>query len=327
MAGPSDLFSLLSARYGIGTALSLMSLFGGEGNAASKGFGAGQAASGGLTGLSSLTGNPLLGQIGSTLGTLGGLAGLGYGASQLAGAGPTPEKGVAAGQLGVQALPAIEGGITGGWSGLASGLKTGGLGALGGWGGQQLGGLAFGKSRESGLGGGAGAGTGALVGTLLFPGIGTLLGGLLGGFGGEGLGSLFAPKPTTGTLFRGELGNVFSQIPALKGTDTSKYQAPNPTNPLDYSMYQPGAVTAGKQLGQLLSAYAPTGKKSPDNYALQAENILLNKFGNTLPDILSQVLPRLQPQGGTMASAPTAPSSAGYLGPYYPQQVAQKQVS
>lgn len=98
-------------------------------------------------------------------------------------------------------------------------------------------------------------------------------------------------KPTTGTMFRGELGRVLPQV-GIKGADLNRYNI----DPAAYNALSPAAREAGMKLGTLLSGYTGDAKKNPNAYSIQASNILLNKYGNDLPTILNQVLPMLQPQ-------------------------------
>jgi hypothetical protein len=119
-------------------------------------------------------------------------------------------------------------------------------------------------------------------------------------------------------MFRKELGGIFDKIPALKGTDLTKYNMPTG----GYGSFKPEEVTAAQQLGQILAAYAPSGKKNADAYALQAENVLLNRYGNNTSSMLSQILPLLggkQPAGTpataaqpTSAQPATAPASTAF---------------
>jgi hypothetical protein len=93
------------------------------------------------------------------------------------------------------------------------------------------------------------------------------------GFGGY--------KPTTGTMFRKEAGSIFDRIPQFKGTDTSKYNI----DPTTYNALPQSVRDAAAKLGTGLSGLAPHSKSSPNAYAIQLQNMLLNRFGANLPNI------------------------------------------
>lgn len=99
-------------------------------------------------------------------------------------------------------------------------------------------------------------------------------------FGGKALSMLgIGSKPTTGTSFRNEVGSVFDRIPALKGTDTGAYN-------IDMTKYNglPQAVRdAAMRIGTQLAGTTPSAKSNPNAYAIQIQNMLLNRFGANLP--------------------------------------------
>ena len=133
------------------------------------------------------------------------------------------------------------------------------------------------------------------------PVVGKPLGGMLRMFG-------LGTKPTEGTTFRRELGSVFNQVPVLKGTDLTKYNI----DPAAYNAFSPQVKDSAQKLGEILAAYAPEGKADPKAYAIQAQNILLNRFGAQTPDILNQLLPILRgQQAGATTTAGAAPTAAG----------------
>src|SRR5262249_36627193 len=79
-------------------------------------------------------------------------------------------------------------------------------------------------------------------------------------------------KPTTGTMFRNEIGQVFNQVPELKGTDTSKYNI----DPNAYNAIDPGVRARAQALAGQLETYAPDSKKNPEAYQNQIVAMLLN---------------------------------------------------
>ena len=118
-------------------------------------------------------------------------------------------------------------------------------------------------------------------------------------------------EPTTGTIFRNELSQIMKQIPQLKGSDTSKYN-------IDQGVYEaltPEAKAAGAALGALLMGESPTGAKNKDAYGIQAQNVVLNRYGNDTPEILKQILtpPPLTPALGAAPTSST-PGQAGWFG-------------
>ena len=82
-------------------------------------------------------------------------------------------------------------------------------------------------------------------------------------------------KPTTGTMFRNEVGSIFDRIPQLKGTPTGAYNIdPNAYNAL------PQAVRdQATKLSQQLAPLAPHSASNPQAYQNQLAAILLNRFG------------------------------------------------
>lgn len=312
-ASQNSLFSLLSARYGISTALQLMSLFGG-GNDFSKGLGATQLATSGLEGLGSLTGTPSLQNLGGYAPYVApgiAAAGLGYNLYNIAGnpnlstsqkigssavnAGESlaalygPQAPYVAAFIAAQAIggqmeksgsPQIR---AGGRQILAPLLPvTGFLDVLSGS-----------KSPRASF-------NNMITSMGEVPVVGKPLGGMLRMFG-------LGTKPTEGTTFRRELGSVFNQIPALKGTDLTKYNI----DPTAYNAFSPQVKDAAQKLGEILAAYAPEGKADPKAYAIQAQNILLNRFGAQTPDILTQLLPILSGKPSAPATSTAAPAAPG----------------
>lgn len=298
MADGSDnsLFSLLSARYGLGTALSLMSLFSPEASAAQKAFGGAQGTAQGLGGLGYLTGSPNVAALGKGLGQLAGTGAFGYNLYDIA-SNPNLSTGQKAGQAGIQAgelagslaIPYFGAGVaakavidqlrrSGSPQVAATGRALGGPalpveGLLSVIGGQQSPRAAFNSMVQN---------------IKEVPILGKPLGKMMGFFG-------LGTKPTQGHQFRTELENIFGQLAPLKGLRAGKYQKPTG----GYESFDPKAVTAAQQLGQILSAFTSTGKAKPQDYALQAENVLLNQYGNQMPQILAQLLPLLGPKPQT----------------------------
>lgn len=87
--------------------------------------------------------------------------------------------------------------------------------------------------------------------------------------------------PTTGTMFRREADRLLSQFPALQGTDTSRYNIP-----LDaYNALPLDVRTRARSLADQLIGYAPSAKSNPEAYAIQLQNMLLNRFGANLPQV------------------------------------------
>lgn len=317
----NPLFSLLAARYGVSTALNILGLLNPEASAANKAFGAGQAGSGALQGLGSLTANPGLSQLGQILGLTAGGAGLGYNIYNTA-TDPNLSSKQKAGQAALQtgegvtlAAPALAA------SGIAPALAP--LAVAAPYLAAAIAAQAVGGQMEKSGSPQIRAGGRQILAPLLpVMGFENVITGkqspraaanatiegmkqvpVLGGPVGKMLGFLgLGTKPTTGTMFRNELGSVFNQIPQLKGTDLTKYNI----DPAAFNAFSPDVQQAGSQLGQLLAAYAPSGKANPNAYAIQAQNILLNRFGNQAPQILSQVLPLLT--GGQPAQTPATPA-------------------
>jgi hypothetical protein len=297
MAAPTDLFSLLSARYGVSAALSLMSLFSPDAGGAQKAFGAAGALGTGAQAFGALSGNPSLSALGDSLGKGLGLAGAGYGLYQTA-TNPNLSTGQKVGHSGVQAGEAV-GSLLNPYVGagvaakaVIDQLRQSGSPQVAATG-RALGGPALPVEGLLSVLQGDASPRAAFNNMVTQIGQVPVVGGMLGsGLRMFGLGT----KPTTGTMFRNELGSVLNQIPSLKGADITKYGAPDQANTLNYSMYDPKAVTAGQQLGKILAAYAPSGKQNPDAYGLQAENILLGNYGNQLSSMLPQILAMLQPK-------------------------------
>lgn len=336
----NSLFSLFAARYGVNTALQLMSLLGYQGSDVGRGIGAGQAAGGGLQGLGYAFGSPELSQLGGKLGRAAGYAGAGYGIYKTATDPNLSTRQKAAGTsraVGDIALTAIP--VFGQFYGLARALGLVGQ-HLEGSGSPQVRGL--GRTLDYAA---EPAGVKGLWDTIGGKSPGAAFkdaGGMEGltldamgpvGWAMRGLGwrlpGLYH-EPTTGTKFRTELGSIFDKIPALKGSDLTKYNMPTG----GYGSFSPQAVTDAQKLGQILAAYAPSGKKSPDAYALQAENILLNRYGNDTSSILSQLLPALggkqptgtQPAIGTQptgAQPAAAPASTAFGSPGFATMIKQ----
>jgi hypothetical protein len=329
MAGASDLFSLLAARYGIGTAVSLMGLLSPGQSAAGKGFGATQAAGGALRGLGALSGNQGFSSVGQGLGTAAGLGGLGYGLYNTI-SDPRLSTGQKAGTSAVQAgegavalSPALAGATAGTALGpafaavapaapyLAAFLAAQALsGQLQKSGSPQL--RATGRAIGgpilpatglinviSGQQSPRAAANATIEGIKQTPIIGKVAGPMMKFIG-------LGTEPTTGTKFRRELGSVLGQIPQLKGADLTKYNI----DPAAFNALSPQVRQAGETLGKILAAYAPSGKKNPNAYAIQAQNILLNRYGNDLPGMLTQVLPMLTGQGQPPSAAGTPPAGA-----------------
>jgi len=81
-------------------------------------------------------------------------------------------------------------------------------------------------------------------------------------------------------------------IPQLKNTNLASYNI----DPSLYNSLTPDAREAGLQLGQFLSHYAGDAKKNPNAYAIQAQNMILNRYGDQTPTIANQIL---RPPPGT----------------------------
>jgi len=316
----NGLFSLLAARYGIGPALQLFGLISGQGSDFSKAIGATQLAKTGTQGLGYLLGNKGLSSLGGyapyvSPGIAG--AGLGYNLYNIAN-NPNLSTGQKIGQSSVNAatsLAALYGPQAPYVAAFIAAQAIGGKMQRSGSpqvraGGRQilapllpvsgfLDVLSGSKSPKESF-------NNMITQMGQVPVIGKPLGGMLRAFG-------LGTKPTTGTMFRRELSDILGQFPATKGTDVTKYNMPVG----GYGSFSPQSVTAAQQLGQILAAFAPSGRKNADAYALQAENVLLNRYGNTMPDILKQLLPLLrgeQPTGTQPPGAQTAAQAPGGLG-------------
>lgn len=333
----NPLFSLLAARYGVSTALNILGLLGAS-NASpvGQGLGATQAAGGALSGAGYLSGTPGLSQLGQGLGTAAGLGGLGYGLYNTI-TDPRLSTSQKAGQAGIQGAEgavALSPALAGATAGTAAAPVFAALApaapylaaflaaqAVGGQmeksgspqiraGGRQVLAPLLPITNFLSIIGGKqsprAAANATIEGMKQVPVVGGPLGKMFGLFG-------LGTKPTTGTLFRNELGSVLNQIPQLKGTDLTKYNI----DPNAYNAFSPDVQKAGMTLGQLLAAYAPSGKANPNAYAIQAQNILLNRFGNDLPTIMTQVLPLLtggKPAPTTSPATPTTPPAVGGFG-------------
>jgi hypothetical protein len=293
---PGLLFSLLAAKYGIGTALGFMPLFSGQATAPSKAFaGAGLAGSGAqLGGL--LSGNQSLSNIGKGIGTGLGLAGTGYGIYQTA-TNPnlsTRQKaghsGILAGEAaGSLAIPYFGAGVaakavidqlrrSGSPQVAATGRALGAPalpieGLLSVIGGDQSPRQAFNSMVEN---------------VKRVPILGKPAGAVMNFFG-------LGTKPTTGTMFRRELGNVLKNFPQIQGANLGLYNAPT----AGYEQYNPQTMDAVNKLAGILTGYTPHAKSNMPAYNLQAQNILLNTFGNQIPALLAATKP------AAPASAPT----------------------
>jgi hypothetical protein len=311
----NSIFSLLAARYGIGPALQLFSLFSGQGNDFSKGLGATQLAGQGIQGLGYLTGNTGL----QSLGGLGpyvppaiGAASLGYNLYNIAGnPNLSTKQKVGAGAVNAgESLAALYGPQAPYVAAFLAAQAVGGQMEKSGSpqiraGGRQilapllpvsgfLDVLSGSKSPRASF-------NNMITQMGQVPVIGKPLGGALRMFG-------LGTKPTEGHMFRSELEQIFGQLAPLKGLNAANYNMPAG----GYGSFSPQAVTDAQKLGQILAAYAPTGKSAPDAYALQAENVLLNKYGNQMPDIMKQLLPLLSGKQATASQpGPTVPAPAG----------------
>lgn len=118
------------------------------------------------------------------------------------------------------------------------------------------------------------AGNAMVAGMRNIPVLGGPIGSVLDAFG-------LGTKPTTGTMFRRELGSIFDRIPALKGTDPTKYN-------IDLNYYNSlpqSARDRARGYGDRFASLTPDARSNPNAYAIQAQNMLLNRFGANLPDI------------------------------------------
>lgn len=92
-------------------------------------------------------------------------------------------------------------------------------------------------------------------------------------------------KPTTGTMFRREFGSILPQV-GVKGANTTLYNAPS----AGYGSFDPKAVAAAQSLASTLTPYARDAKRNMPAYSLQAQNILLNNYGNNLPALAAKIM-------------------------------------
>lgn len=328
----NPLFSLLAARYGLGTALQLLNLVGGQQSPVGQGLGATQAAGTGLGGLGFAMGSPQLAELGRALGLAAGAGGLGYGLYSTL-SDPNLSAGQKAGTAALQSgegAVALSPAISAAVPAVAPALAP--LAAAAPYLAAFLATQAVGGAMEKSGSPQIRAGGRQVLAPLLpitnflnvvtgrqspraaanatiqqmgqVPVVGKPLGSVMRFFG-------LGTKPTQGHEFRTELESLFGQIPALKGLNASQYRIPT----AGYQSFDPKAVSAAEQLGKILAAYAPTGKAAPDQYALQTENILLNKYGNQMPQIMAQVLPLLggQAAGGTASATGAAPASGSMM--------------
>jgi hypothetical protein len=295
--GGSDLFSNLAARFGVPVALQLLALINPEASTGAKAVSGVNLAGTGAQAAGAASGSPTLAGVGQGIGTAAGLAGAGYGAYQAA-TNPNfsrqqqvghsgravadaimslliPYYGLARGanvvgqQLERSGSPQVRG------AGRAIDQATEPSGAKAFWNVAQ-GDMSPRKAIEKAGFQGAMYDTMGPVGAIL-KGVGFKL-------------PFLSHEPTTGTKFRGELGQLFGRVPALKGIDTSKYQMPTG----GYGQYG-GAFDQAKQLGTLLASRTADSAKNPAAYSLQAANILLNKYGAALPPELTSMLSGARP--------------------------------
>jgi hypothetical protein len=94
----------------------------------------------------------------------------------------------------------------------------------------------------------------------------------------------FESKPTTGTLYRDELGQIFGKL-GVKGANMGLYNAPT----AGYQSYDPKALAASQSLAQFLTPYAHDARKNMPAYTLQTQNLLLNNYGNDLPSLAEKI--------------------------------------
>lgn len=117
--------------------------------------------------------------------------------------------------------------------------------------------------------------------------------------------------PTHGTQFRDQLGSVFGRVPTLSGLDYGAYNI----DPNAFNALTPEARNAARLVGNLVAQGLPSAATNREAYAIQAQNILLNRYGNDFVRMLPDVLPRLLgPAGGqpaTGAGTPPTPTTPG----------------
>jgi hypothetical protein len=117
---------------------------------------------------------------------------------------------------------------------------------------------------------------------------------LVGGAMGSALRTFgIGTKPTTGTMFRDELGQLLPKV-GMEHVDTSRYQMPTG----GYGGFDPKAVEAARGLGNRFAAIAPHGRGNADAYGLQAQNVLLNQYGNSIIPMAQKILDQLDPHPG-----------------------------
>jgi hypothetical protein len=328
----SPLFSLLVAKYGLNTALALLPILDPNASGLQKGLAGTSLAASGASTAGQLGGYPWLSAAGQGLGTALGLASAGYGAYGAA-TNPNYSRAQQVGHSGRAVTDAILGVLVP-YYGLARAvgivgqqLQRSGSPQIRGTGRaldqavEPAGAKAFwsvaqgDKSPKAAL---TAAGPEGLVTDLLGP-----LGAVLKGIGVDrkvakgimdygpipGGGKLakmlgIGSPPTQGTQFRDQVNQLFSRIPALKGTDTSQYNI----DPAKFDALNPAAKTWALSLAKALTPLTSAAEKNPDAYTIQLQNILLNKFGNDIPQMGMATAAPTAATGGA-ATPPPPPST------------------
>lgn len=308
MAEPTPtLFASLVERFGLNVALQLMPFLSGESSTASKAFAGTSLAGTSAKVAGSLSGSPSLSSLGGGISTGLGLASGGYGAYNAA-TDPNLSKTQQVGHSGRAVADTLMGifipyyGLAKAASIVGQIMQRSGSPQVAGAGravdqaAEPAGAKAFWNVAQGDMSPKAAlakAGPEGLVTDLLGP-LGAMLKGIGADkkvsrgimdfgpvpFGGKALSMLgIGSKPTTGTSFRNEVGSIFDRIPALKGTDTSKYN-------IDPGMYAglPQAVKDNATaLSQQLAGLAPHSQSNLQAYQNQIAAMLLNRFGANLP--------------------------------------------
>ncbi len=104
---------------------------------------------------------------------------------------------------------------------------------------------------------------------------------------------------TQGTTVRKQIGNIAGQVPALKGFQMGQ----DVLNADQYNSYKPETQKSAYALADLLGSYSPDYKKKQSDYQIQLGNSLLSKYGDTIPDVVRQILSPQQAPAGAITSA------------------------
>lgn len=304
------LFPSLVEKFGINVALALLPFLNGQSSTASKAFSGASLAGTGARIAGGLSGNPALSALGKGIGSALGLASGGYGAYQAA-TDPSLNRTQQIGHSGRAVADTLMGLLIP-YYGLAKSLSIVGQ-VLQGSGSPQVrgagraldqaaepaGAKAFWSVAQGDMSPKAAltkAGPEGFITDMLGP-VGAILKGVGADknvsrnimdygpipFAGKALSMLgIGSKPTTGTMFRKDVGSIFDRIPALKGLDTSKYTI----DPGFYNSLPQEIRDRATAYSQQLASLSSNAKSNPQAYQNQIAAMLLNAYGANLPQNL-----------------------------------------